>query len=78
MKRMSVAAERDPSVVCHLCMSRLPPEVYRRPGGWVADHERGGLLPAHAGCNSAKGGRSVAAFRARLEERLPGWFGAVR
>lgn len=74
MAKVRRDAERDPSVVCWLCLRRVPPEIYRRPAGWVADHDHGRLLPAHGGCNSAKGGRTVEWFRQQLEAKLPGWF----
>lgn len=73
MRAVRVAAESDGSVVCWLCARREPPEIYR--GGWVADHDNGRLRPAHFGCNSAKGGRSVDWFRRHLAKRMPGWFG---
>lgn len=73
MRKVRREAAADPYTVCHLCGSRTPPEVYRSPPGWVADHDNGRLLPAHGGCNSAKGGRTVAQFRKRLLDRLPHW-----
>jgi len=74
MAKVRRNAVRDPRVVCHLCGRREPPEIYRRPAGWVADHDNGRLLPAHGGCNSAKGGRSKREFRAGLAKKLPGWY----
>lgn len=77
MKAVVAAAEGNPATVCHLCLSRVAPPGYN--GKWSADHERAGdassrLLPAHLGCNSARGKRSIQAFRQALVRRIPDWF----
>jgi len=69
MRKVTDQARRNPETVCHLCGSRTPPEIYQRPKGWVADHDQGTLKPAHAGCNSAKGGRSAAWFVKHLQDQ---------
>lgn len=69
--RLVAAAEADPTVTCWLCRSRLPPPGYA--AGWNADHFRGRLIAAHAGCNSARGDKSPEWFTAHLRALFPGW-----
>lgn len=64
-------AQFDESVVCHLCGKREPPPWL--DGTWTADHVTPGkqgarLKPAHRGCNSARGNRSLEWFREYLEK----------
>lgn len=71
MSAVAAYAKAHRSVVCWLCESRKPPKGYS--GRWSGDHVDAGvlgseILPAHLGCNSARGSRSVEWFRAHIRD----------
>lgn len=77
MRAVVGRANADPSTECWLCESRYAPPGYDPT--FTADHAEAGdpesdLYPAHRGCNSARGNRTAAEFRASLAKRLPWWF----
>lgn len=76
MKAVTDAAKANPDTICFLCGHSEPPEIYK--DGWTADHQnpadkQSPLQPAHLGCNSARGNKTVRDFRLHLLDRLPAW-----